>query len=122
MTKRVLFVDNEAEIIDTFKFLLERSLPDVEFECAGSGYDAMKIIEKDPPSVVLSDYRMEGGDGGSLAHFCKDLNVPCVILTGFSPSDVIPYIPEGTLVVGKTDLLKSGRLKDLVDNLFQQVA
>ncbi|SMF81064.1 response regulator [Pseudobacteriovorax antillogorgiicola] len=122
MSRKILFVDNETEIIETFKFVIERSLPDYEFVFSQSGYEAMRLIEDQEPNLVLSDYRMEGGDGGTLAHFCKDLSVPCVILTGFSPSDVVPYLPEGTQVVGKTDLLKNGRFKELVDHLFDDVA
>ena len=122
MSRKVVFVDNEADIIETFKFVIERSLPNDQFFYCMSGYDAMKIIENEKPQLVLSDYRMEGGDGGSLAHFCHDLKIPCVILTGFSPSDVLPYLPEGTLVYGKTDLLKGGRLKDLVDSVFDKQA
>ena len=122
MSDKILFVDNEPEIIETFKFVIERSLPDYNFEYCESGYEAMQLIEKEVPSLVLSDYRMESGDGGSLAHFCRDKNIPCVILTGYSPPEVEPYLPEGTKVVGKTDLLKSDSLKMLVFELLKKQA
>ncbi len=119
---KVLLVDNEEEVIDTFRFVLAKSLPNVELLFAESGYDAMAIIDKEKPQVVLSDYRMEDGDGGSLAHYCVSKNIPCVILTSFSTADIIPYIPEGTLVMAKMEVLKKGRLLNLVNSMLSHQA
>ena len=118
---KILLVDNEEDVIDTFKFVLENNQEDFELFFAESGYEAMEIIKKEKPQLVLSDYRMDGGDGGSLAHFCQGEDLPCVILTGFSTSDVVPYIPEGTLVMSKLEILK-GRLINLIKSMLSSAA
>ncbi|NRA63968.1 MAG: response regulator [Pseudobacteriovorax sp.] len=115
---RVLLVDNEVDVIETFQFVVEQSMADFDFVYAQSGYDAMQEIEQSKPDLVLTDYRMDQGDGASLAHYCNHQSISCVILTGFSASDVIPYVPEGTLVMKKLDILRQGRLKELITSMI----
>jgi len=67
MTKpRILFVDDEQNILDGLRLLLRplRSQWDMAF--AASGVEALKIMETESFDVVVSDMRMPGMDGAQL--------------------------------------------------------
>lgn len=61
--KRVLVVDDEARLA----FLLKQSLlslgPDYDIQTANTGHDALRIMDREPCDLVITDYRMEGIGG-----------------------------------------------------------
>jgi DNA-binding NtrC family response regulator len=61
---RVLFVDDEAHLLEALKLALHRE----PFECltASSGDEALRLLEKTPVDVVVSDERMPGMPGSRL--------------------------------------------------------
>lgn len=79
---KVLVVDDEAPLAETMAEALERS--GYEVITANSGAEALKIIERAEPSVILTDLKMEGMDGLTLLKKAKeDLdNVEVVVITG----------------------------------------
>lgn len=79
---KVLIVDDEAALADTMAEALERTGYDVI--TAHSGAEALKLIERDEPSVVLTDLKMEGMDGLTLLKKAKgDLpDAEVVVITG----------------------------------------
>jgi serine phosphatase RsbU (regulator of sigma subunit) len=84
--ERILVTDDDA----TSRRLLTRILARAGFECveAPDGIEALKILQADPPSLLLLDYDMPGMDGAEvLKRLRHDGNasvaqVPAIMLTG----------------------------------------
>jgi DNA-binding response OmpR family regulator len=63
MTKHILIVDDEPNIVISLEFLLEREGWQVQI--ARDGQEALEAIERDPPALVLLDVmlpRLSGYD------------------------------------------------------------
>jgi|WetSurSiteA1Bulk_404760.scaffolds.fasta_scaffold34640_2 CheY-like chemotaxis protein len=58
--KRILVVDDDQGILDSFDVLLGDRYTLVK---ADNGYEALRILEKDPPPLMFLDIRMPGLDG-----------------------------------------------------------
>lgn len=90
MKKHLLIVDDEANVRD----LLDRFL-------SGSGYrvtavasaaEATRVVQKDPPQLIISDLQLEDSDGLEMIAKLKSLlpDTPVILLTGvlFDPKVV----------------------------------
>lgn len=67
MTKpRILFVDDEQNIMDGIQLLLRPLRNQWDMSFATSGTEALKLMETGPFDVVVSDMRMPGMDGAQL--------------------------------------------------------
>ena len=87
MEKRLLIVDDESRITESFKVLFESR--GYRVQTASNGYDAIEIFKQHPFRVVLSDIHMDGMDGIDLMHALKRQD-PCVqfiFLTGYANID-----------------------------------
>lgn len=63
---RILFVDDEPNILDGLRRMLRRKQREWELEFADSGSKALKLMEQAPYDVVVSDMRMPEMDGAEL--------------------------------------------------------
>jgi DNA-binding response OmpR family regulator len=78
----VLIVDDDAEILAAEREVLaESGFRVVE---ARDGEEALRLVQEDPPAVVVLDVQMPGMDGPSFARELRMAlrRVPLVILTG----------------------------------------
>lgn len=69
--KKILLVDDEPDVLDSTKLVLE----DAEYEVIGahSGKDALKILKETPKiNLVLIDFFMPDMNGGELAKKIRD--------------------------------------------------
>jgi len=84
MAKRILVVDDEPDIRDILKILLEAE--GFEVEEASNGREALEKIERRPPDLVITDYVMPDTDGEELCRKIKrDIlvrHIPVIMLTG----------------------------------------
>lgn len=80
--QRVLLIDDEPYVIE----ILAAELKDrsIDFISAMDGATALALIEKEKPSVIVSDYKMPGLDGIELLRFLRNLqiNTPVIWMTG----------------------------------------
>jgi CheY-like chemotaxis protein len=60
LTKRILVVDDDQGILDSFEVLLGDRYDLVKAE---NGYEALRILETDPPELMFLDIKMPGLDG-----------------------------------------------------------
>ena len=95
---RVLVVDDEVEI----RTLLSRRLRRAGYavEEAGDGAEALALVDKEVPDVVVTDMAMPRLDGLGLLHGLRtrDPDLPVIILTGHGSFDnAIQAMREGTL-------------------------
>jgi two-component system, OmpR family, response regulator len=79
---KVLLVDDEAEFVSA---LAERlSMRKMQVRTASNGMDALKLIESDPPQIVVLDLMMPGMNGIEVLEQIKARysNIPVILLTG----------------------------------------
>ena len=63
---RVMFVDDEIQVLKGIKRMLESANVDWEIETATSGADALATLENSPVDVLVSDMQMPGMNGAQL--------------------------------------------------------
>ena len=98
---RVLFVDDDEAMVKFVESEMGSQGGDFSLTTALSGYEAMKLLKTQKFDLVCTDYAMQNGDGGSLASFCQDQGIECVVLTGYDAKHVAPYLPKGARVFDK---------------------
>ncbi|MFW6137556.1 MAG: HD domain-containing phosphohydrolase [Spirochaetota bacterium] len=68
---RILFVDDEPNTLSSFRRIFFRE-EDIEVFTARSAGDALKILEYNDISLVISDMKMPGVDGNNFLKYTKD--------------------------------------------------
>ncbi len=69
MTKKVLIVDDEPNIVASLEFLMEQA--GYEVRCAADGCDALAQVESFAPDLMLLDVMMPGKNGYEVCHALK---------------------------------------------------
>jgi DNA-binding response OmpR family regulator len=87
LSKRILVVDDDQGILDSFEVLLGDRYNLVK---ADNGYEALRILEDDPPPLMFLDIMMPGLDGMDiLKKLQKDQkNVGVVVITATSQEEI----------------------------------
>ena len=60
LSKRILVVDDDQGILDSFEILLGDRYDLIKAE---NGYEALRILDTDPPQLMFLDIKMPGLDG-----------------------------------------------------------
>lgn len=91
MKKRVLFVDDEVNVLQGLKRMLRPLRHEWEMYFTDSGEKALLALEKAKFHVVVSDMRMPGMDGAELLNRVKARhpNVVRIVLSGHSDQELI---------------------------------
>ncbi len=89
--KRVLFVDDEPNVLRGLKRMLHKMREEWEMEFASGGKDALELLKSKPFDAVVSDMRMPEMNGAELLNEIKNNFPEAVrfILSGHSDSDLI---------------------------------
>ena len=81
----ILVVDDEADIRDSLKAVLESSIVGVRVRTAGSGRDALLALEEERGAVrlIIADFRMPGMDGAQFLGLARKAAplVPSLMMT-----------------------------------------
>ncbi len=82
MKPRVLVIDDEAAIRDSLRMILEYE--DYQFVGAASGQDALDVVRRERPDIVLLDIKMPGMDGMEVLRKLRALDdgLPVVMISG----------------------------------------
>ncbi|MCU0783009.1 MAG: response regulator [Verrucomicrobia bacterium] len=82
--KRILVVDDEPFVCDAVKMMLE--FDGHKIETAGSGLDALAVLEKASFDLVITDFSMPGMKGNELAAQIRSRNPkqPVVMITAYA--------------------------------------
>lgn len=89
--KRVLFVDDEPQILDGLRNILRKQRKHWDMVFAVGGQAALDELDRKPFDVVVSDMRMPGIDGVTLLHRVKEKYPAAVriILSGHAEREAI---------------------------------
>ncbi len=98
----VLVVEDEPDILDTFKDLLEQSLPGVAVVAARSGAAGVHALTQQPVDLIMSDFKMPGMDGIEfLVQAKRDYpNVPRIMFTAFADDELAERALQEAIVDG----------------------
>lgn len=82
--KTVLVVDDEEDILDSLRLLLETT-SGVDVETANSGAEALKILARRKVDLIVSDYKMPEMSGIDLLTRVRetDKHTPLIMITAF---------------------------------------
>lgn len=85
----VLVVDDEPDILESLKLVLEDAL-DVEVVTAPSGAAALEILAREQVDLIISDYRMPGMTGLDLLREARRVapRTPRMLLTAYPDLDL----------------------------------
>ncbi len=122
MNKKILIVDDE----DAIRFLLAHFISaQYSFEIlqANCGNNAIKLLEKEKDiEVVLCDYRMKDGNGGTVYDYIKrnELLIPFVMMSTDQPEkyDCFKGFYEENI---KNDYLKKPFKQEHLINILKKV-
>ena len=91
MKKRILFVDDEPNILEGLQRMLRDMRQEWDMHFAKSGQEALDCLSREPFDVVISDMRMPGMDGAQLLTevMRRHPQIVRIILSGHSDQDII---------------------------------
>ncbi|MGC8492738.1 MAG: HDOD domain-containing protein [Syntrophobacteraceae bacterium] len=91
MKNRILFVDDEPNVLDGLRRILRNMRPQWEMEFTASAREALVLLAAQPFDVVVTDMRMPGMDGCQLLEKVKRVRpqIARIILSGHSDKDLI---------------------------------
>ena len=86
----LLLVDDEIDILSSFKEFLEASLPGLSVVTAESAAAAMPYVKKGKIDLIISDYKMPGMDGITFLKKAEEIipDTPKILLTAFPKLDL----------------------------------
>ncbi len=89
--KRILFVDDEPEILKGLQRMLRRMVNNWEMVFCGSGEEALSILDKEPFDVIVTDCRMKGMNGIELLTIVKKSfpHITRIMLSGETDKDTL---------------------------------
>lgn len=82
----ILLVDDHPMFIESVSTLIRRHIPNSEISKAFNGQDAVQMLDRINPTVVILDVNMPGMNGLEVAECInnKSQNIKIIILTNFS--------------------------------------
>jgi len=88
--RRILIVEDEADIRTVLKDLLEAGLQRVQVTAVPSGMEALRVLPQLRPDVIISDYKMPGMTGLEFLELSRATapETPKVLMTAFPDLDV----------------------------------
>ncbi len=115
---RVLIVDDEEELVITIAERLQ--IRGIQAETATEGKTALKMIEANPPQVVVLDVMMPGIGGIEILKRmnAQNLQIPVILLTGYGSSE---QGKEGMELGAFDYLMKPCDLNNLISKIQEAV-
>jgi DNA-binding NtrC family response regulator len=87
---RILFVDDEPDVLDGLQRSLRRERPKWDMHFANSGAMTLDLLRVQPADIVVSDLRMPGMDGAVLlGHIKREFpRTMRIVLSGYADSEL----------------------------------
>ncbi|WP_158787942.1 HDOD domain-containing protein [Granulicella sp. L46] len=116
--KRILFVDDEENVLNGIRRMLRSSRDEWEMEFVASGEAALQACSERAFDVVVSDLRMPGMDGAQLLSEIRDRypGTARIVLSGYSDAALAAKaVPVAYRVLGKP--CEPAELKETIDRV-----
>lgn len=86
----ILVVDDEEDILESLKDLLETSIPNSRVLTAANGEAGMKVLEEEHTDLIVTDYKMPGMSGLDFLEESKKLapKTPRILVTAFPDLEI----------------------------------
>jgi CheY-like chemotaxis protein len=86
----LLLVDDEPDILESFKAVVEPWIPGVEVVTALSGHEGLALLARRRVDLILSDFKMPGMDGIEFLAQARQMQpgVPRAIYTAFGDDEL----------------------------------
>lgn len=118
---RVLFVDDEPQLLESFEDGLHRQF---EVVTATSGADGLRVLERTPPfTIVVSDFQMPGMNGAEFLAKAKILSPQSVrvLLSGQATvQGAIAAVNDGNVFRFLTKPCSPAELRRALDDALEQ--
>ncbi|MBN1250182.1 MAG: helix-turn-helix domain-containing protein, partial [Anaerolineae bacterium] len=124
--KTVLIVDDEREVLDMHTRIVRQQSPDLRVLQASDGYEALDVLRKTRPDLVLLDLMMPRLDGFGVLEAMREhpssRNIPVIILTGqtLAEQDMVRLNQGMVSVLGKGLFTEKETLGHLEEILARQ--
>lgn len=96
MPKKILVVEDEVDILKLVIFRLEKF--DYEVFAAADGQEALDLIAKNPPDLILLDLILPVLDGYEVCKYLKSdsalKKIPVILLTASATSNMLDKLKE----------------------------
>lgn len=118
--ERILIVDDEKNIVSSLTAIL--SDEGYEVSMTGDGVEALELIQKDPPDLVLLDIWLPGMDGIEVLKTLKTYNpgVEVIIMSGHGTIDTAVKATK----LGAQDFIEKpfslDRITESIKNVLQE--
>ena len=118
--ERILIVDDEKNIVSSLTSIL--SDEGYEVSMAGDGIEALELIQKDPPDLVILDIWLPGMDGIEVLKTLKSYNlgVEVLIMSGHGTIDTAIKATK----LGAQDFIEKpfslDRITESIKNILQE--
>lgn len=91
MKERVLFVDDEPNILNGLRRMLRSKRANWDLHFANSGTEALQLLQSQPIDIVVSDMKMPVMDGAALLTRISKLhpNTIRIILSGYADKEAV---------------------------------
>jgi DNA-binding NtrC family response regulator len=89
--RRILFVDDEPNVLSGLRRMLRSMREEWDFEFAGSGREALEVMQRTAVEVIVTDMRMPGMDGSQLLDevLQRHPQVVRIVLSGQSDTETV---------------------------------
>jgi len=120
MNKKIVIFDDDKDILTAMESVLD--FVDWDLVTFSSGVDAIQVITKEKPDLILMDILLDGVDGREICRSVKESgelkHIPIILISGqrgaeeaqnqdFGPNDFLP---------------KPFNIGDLIDKVYFQLA
>lgn len=88
--QRILVVDDEPDIAESFTDLLRSFLPDVQVDQAHNGEEALRQLRREHVDLIVTDFMMPGMNGVQLLREAARLfpGTPNILITAYG-ADIV---------------------------------
>lgn len=86
----ILLVDDEPDILESLKDILEATSPNIRVVPVLGGTEGLEVLRREPVALILSDYKMPGMNGVEFLRRARALcpDTPSVLITAFPETEV----------------------------------
>ncbi len=124
MKHNILIVDDEKDLTESLKEGLKEIEKDWEIFTAGNGKEAMKVLEKTPIDIMVTDLKMPEMDGFQLITYVSNFypELPVIVMSAHATEETLKELEKMKieLFIGKDFTLES--LHSKIASTLEQVA